>query len=122
MTSPPHHPVVTKTEQTITVSLVPASGAAPAQIPLPLVLDLNLFDEIIGIEALHFRAFGGPNILAGLNHPALERVGMRLSYDEAVDTLTLKIHEGPPSKQRSVTGKLLLDSTGKLTGIEANLA
>jgi len=117
-----NYPVVNKGEKTIAINFVPSESGAQSDVEIPLVLDLDLYNEVIGIEALNFRSYGGPNILADFNYSALEPVGMRLSYDEEVDALALKIDEGRSIRQRSVKGRLLLDSGGRMTGIEANLA
>lgn len=121
MNGPGKYPVVNKGEKTITISFVPSEGVAQRDVDIPLVLDLDLYNEVVGIEALNCRSFGGPNILADFDYSALVRVGMRLSYDEEVDALALKIDEGRSIRQRSVKGRLLLDSDGRITAIEANL-
>jgi len=122
MNEPRKYPVVNKGEKTIAISFVSREGVAQSEVDIPLVLDLDLYNEVIGIEALNFCSFGGPHVLADFDYSASGLAGMRLSYDGEVDALALKIDEGRSIRQRSVKGKVFLDSDGRMTGIEANLS
>jgi uncharacterized protein YuzE len=115
-------PTVNKGAKTITIAFAPLDElASQMTIDIPLILDLDLNNDVIGIEALSFCSYGGSSALVDFDYSALEPVNMRLSYDEEVDALALRIDDGRSITQRSVKGKLLLDSIGRMIGIEASL-
>ena len=121
MNMPSEYPVVTTDKNKVVIDFVSPGCMSANSVEIPLVLDLDLYGQVIGIEVLNFCSYGGVNTLADFDRSKLTSAGMRLSYDEEVDAFSLKIDDGRSLKQRAVTGKLFLDANGRMTSIEAHL-
>lgn len=114
-------PKLTRNEDKFFVDFGPAGELGENSVDIPLVLDLDRFDNVIGIEALNFASYAGSQALADIDPSYLDSAGLRLSYDDGVDALYLRIEEGRSRAQRPVNGKVILDADGRLLRLETNL-
>jgi uncharacterized protein YuzE len=115
------YPAVTKNEKKIRIAFGPSGHTSDNLVTVSLILDLDLNGQVIGIEALNYSSYGGANSLPTVTRSELESAGMRLSYDEAVDVLYLKIDDGRSVNQRGVNGTVFFDLNRRMIGIEADL-
>jgi len=97
-------------------------------ISIRLVLDFNGFGDVMGFEIINLKYFAGTKILNNLDFESLTSSGMKCSYNEETDVFYLRLPDDPlyvlvssgnVLDQRSVDGKLFLDSEERLVRIEA---
>ena len=89
--------------------------------PIELVLDLDQFGEVIGIEILSLKTIGGRKALPAKRASAgSEQV--EFSYDGEADAAYLRFKDYRSLDQRTVDGWLELGKDGSLVGIKAKLS
>jgi uncharacterized protein YuzE len=115
------YPQVEKTEDTLIVRVraVPTKTRA---VQMPMVLDLDRYGDVIGIELISVRYHSGDNLFRNLDWEAINsqtHVGLR--YSEPDDVLYVRLQQDRAIDQRSVHGRLILDSDGNLVSLETAL-
>ena len=83
------------------------------EINIPVVVDFNLFDEIVGIEILNMRLLTNPKILN-----FLDSINLQYSYDIDNDVFYLKIKNDKSIDQKSTQAKLLLNEENQMIAID----
>jgi uncharacterized protein YuzE len=115
------YPLVNKAKDKIVVEFVPRDRLGLTSIEIPLVVDFDLNGDVIGIEALNLCFYAGRSIQGKGDRSGSESGRIRLTYDDEVDALYLRIDDGRSLRQRRVNGNLLIDADGRLIAIEASL-
>ena len=83
------------------------------EINIPVVVDFNLFDEIVGIEILNMKLLTNPKILN-----FLDSINLQYSYDIDNDAFYLKIKNDKSIDQKSTQAKLLLNEENQMIAID----
>ena len=114
--------IIIKDDETISVRFSQEKSPSERVISIELVLDFDQNGEVIGIEIINLKWFGGQNSL-----PVEERLSLpvetqiNFSYDDEADAAYIRILEASSKKQRAVEGWLEINSNGQLVGVRAKL-
>jgi uncharacterized protein YuzE len=114
------YPRINKKETLIEIDFFPPGCASTRSKEIPLVIDLDHWGDVIGIEALNLCFHGGPKLLVDFDYQQLEQAAIKAGYDKEVDAFYLGIEKDRSRDQRPVDGRLYLDERGRLIGIAAN--
>jgi hypothetical protein len=121
MSSTFDYPRVQRTSDSLVVEFSPkASDDKAAQ--MPMVLDFNRFGDIIAIEMISIKHYGGPNLFQALDlHEINEASDIRFTYDDTCDSSWLVLDKDRSLDQRCVDGRLMINRSGQLVAIEVPL-
>jgi uncharacterized protein YuzE len=90
---------------------------------MPMVLDIDRYGNVIGVELISIRYYGGPDLFHGVDWQAINTMsGIWFTYTDSDDVLYVKLEQDRSLDQRCVNGRLLIDASGSLAAIEARLA
>ncbi|MBK8424240.1 MAG: hypothetical protein IPL30_10150 [Elusimicrobia bacterium] len=85
---------------------------------VPLVIDVNQFNDIIGIEVIDLKFNTNAAILDGVSENLkISQPHLRCSYDETSDCFYLLMSKEHSSNQIAVDGKIETDLCGNMVGI-----
>jgi uncharacterized protein YuzE len=112
-------PRIERAKDEVEVLICPHEGQ-PKRLNMTFVLDLNQFDEIIGLEILNLRLTAGENALGRIQTliPSSGK-SIKYSYDPASDAFYLQISNDRSFTQESTEGTLLVNSVGEIVGFQA---
>jgi uncharacterized protein YuzE len=113
--------IIERDAQAIRVRFTAEDEASIRSIPIELVLDLDQFGEVIGIEILSLKSLGGRKALPAKRPPA-GSAQVEFSYDGEADAAYLRFKDDRSLDQRAVDGWLELGKDGSLVGIKAKLS
>ena len=89
-------------------------------IPIEMVLDLDRFGDVVGIEIINLKLFGGQSKFP-VTDQALGSSVIEFSYDEDTDSAYFYFKHDKSLDQRAVDGWLEIGESGCLIGVTAKL-
>lgn len=99
---------------------------------MPMVLDFDRFGNVIAIELISIKHYGGPHLFDALGLRKTDEVSeirftydevseIRLTYDDTCDSSWIVLEKDRSLDQRCVDGRLVINRLGHLVAVEVPL-
>lgn len=115
------YPEVLTTSEILQVDIC-TYGNGSKVIETEIILDINQFREVIGLEILNLKLEAGKTCLNQIKENIKATVGSRrYSYDEDSDSFYLQLANESSVDQKAVIGTLTLNREGEIVALSAKL-